>query len=102
MTEHIALLKEIDKLPPKYFGEVFDFVGYLRHKAHQETDDTFGAYQAMAADTEREQEAHEWCGAIEDVRRLLQKEMVEQGTSAVHALAGDGWTAHVREHYAEP
>ena len=38
---------------------------------------------------------------IEDVRLLLQKEMVEKGTSAVTAAAGDGWEAHVREHYAQ-
>jgi hypothetical protein len=39
---------------------------------------------------------------IEDVRQLLQKEMAEQGTSAVAVESGDGWEAHVREHYAEP
>ena len=38
---------------------------------------------------------------IEDVRLLLQKEMVEKGTSAVTTAAGDGWEAHVREHYAQ-
>ena len=38
---------------------------------------------------------------IEDVRRLLHKEMAEKGTSAIIAAAGDGWEAHVREHYAE-
>ena len=38
---------------------------------------------------------------IEDVRQLLKKEMDEKGTSAVMAAAGDGWEAHVREHYAE-
>ena len=40
--------------------------------------------------------------SIEDVRQLLQKEMTEQGTYAVSAAVGDGWGAHVREHYAEP
>ena len=30
MTGHAELLKEIDKLPPQYFREVIDFVGYLR------------------------------------------------------------------------
>ncbi|MCL1929326.1 MAG: hypothetical protein FWG07_11125 [Treponema sp.] len=40
-------------------------------------------------------------GTIEDVRQLLQKEMTEKGTSAVIAVAGDGWEAHVRERYAE-
>jgi hypothetical protein len=35
MVERAVLIKEIDRLPPKYFGEVYDFVGYLRHKAQQ-------------------------------------------------------------------
>jgi len=63
MTERADLLKEIDNLPPKYLGEVLDFVGYLRQKASKENDDEIDAYKAMAADTEREQEAREWCNA---------------------------------------
>jgi len=67
MIERAVLQKEIDSLPPKYFGEVYDFVGYLRLKAQKaaqdENDDEIAAYQAMAADTEREQEAREWCNA---------------------------------------
>jgi len=39
---------------------------------------------------------------IDDIRLLLQKEMVEKGTLAVGATAGDGWQAHIKEHYAEP
>jgi len=35
MVERAVLHKEIDRLPPKYLGEVFDFVGYLRQKAQQ-------------------------------------------------------------------
>jgi len=63
MTERAELLKEIDNLPTKYFGEVLDFVGYLRQKDINENDDETDAYKAMAADTEREQEAREWCSA---------------------------------------
>ena len=63
MTEHAELLKEIDKLPPRYVGEVFDFVEYLRKKTQKENDSDIEAYKAMAADTEREQEAREWCNA---------------------------------------
>jgi len=37
---------------------------------------------------------------IEDIRRLLQKEMTEKGTLTVTAANGDGWEAHVMEHYA--
>ena len=68
MTQQAELLRNIDTLPQKYFGEVFDFVGYLQQKAQQavaqyENDDEVAAYKAMAADTEREQEALEWCNA---------------------------------------
>jgi len=63
MTEHAELLREIDKLPPQYVGEVFDFVEYLRKKTQNEDNSDIEAYKAMAADTEREQEAREWCNA---------------------------------------
>ncbi|MCL2473015.1 MAG: hypothetical protein FWF26_04985 [Treponema sp.] len=39
---------------------------------------------------------------IDNVRHLLKKEMTEKGTMTVIAESGDGWEAHVREHYAEP
>ena len=63
MTERASLLKEIDKLPPKYYGEVFDFVGYLQRKTENEYKNDAAGYEAMAADTEREKEAQEWCNA---------------------------------------
>ena len=63
MIERVDLLKEIDKLPPQYVGEVFDFVEYLRKKTQKENDSDIEAYKAMAADTGREQEAREWCNA---------------------------------------
>ena len=63
MTERAEILKEIDMLPSKYFEEVLDFVGYLRQKAENENRNDTEAYMAMAADTERETEAREWCNA---------------------------------------
>jgi len=63
MTEQAELIKEIDKLPSRYIGEVLDYVGYLRKKAQNENIDDIDAYKAMAADTEREREASEWCNA---------------------------------------
>ncbi|MCL1930846.1 MAG: DUF2281 domain-containing protein [Treponema sp.] len=63
MAERAELLKEIDKLPSQYVGEVFDFVEYLRKKTQNENNSDIDAYKAMAADTEREQEAREWCNA---------------------------------------
>jgi hypothetical protein len=63
MTEQAELIKEIDKLPSRYIDKVFDYVGYLRQKAQNENADDIEAYKAMAADTEREREASEWCNA---------------------------------------
>jgi hypothetical protein len=63
MTLQAELIQEIDKLPSKYIGEVIDYVGYLRKKEQNEKADEIDAYKAMAADTEREQEAREWCNA---------------------------------------
>jgi len=42
----------------------------------------------------------EEANAFDEVRRLLQKEMTEKGTLTVTAANGDGWEAHVMEHYA--
>jgi len=33
MTQQAELLNKINKLPPQYFGQVIDFVGYLENKA---------------------------------------------------------------------
>jgi len=37
MTQQAELLQKIETLPPEYFGEVIDFVGYLQQKARQKT-----------------------------------------------------------------
>jgi hypothetical protein len=63
MPNRAVLLQEIEALPPKYIDQVYNFVGYLRAKAQNETVDDISAYIAMAADTEREKEAQEWCNA---------------------------------------
>jgi len=63
MTKQAELIKEINKLPSKYIGKVLDYVEYLRQKTQEENADDIDAYKAMAADTEREREAEEWCNA---------------------------------------
>ena len=35
MTNQAIIQKEIESLPPQYYREVIDFIGYLRHKAQQ-------------------------------------------------------------------
>jgi len=63
MANRAILMQEIEKLPPKYFNQVIDFVDYLRKKTQIEYENDAAGYKAMAADTEREQEAQEWCNA---------------------------------------
>ena len=43
MTEQAELLNKLYKLPPQYFNEVIDFVGYLQHKIQQEKPDNDAA-----------------------------------------------------------
>ena len=37
MTYQAIIQREIETLPPQYYDEVVDFIGYLRHKAQQTT-----------------------------------------------------------------
>ena len=32
MVERAALLQEIDSLPSRYYGDVLDFIGYIKEK----------------------------------------------------------------------
>ena len=32
MVKRSVLIQEIDSLPPRYYGEVIDFVGYIKEK----------------------------------------------------------------------
>ena len=64
MAGRTELIKEIDRLPQKYIGKVLDFVSHLQNLAQNDDDKEVSAYKAMAADTEREQEASEWCNSF--------------------------------------
>ena len=37
MIERAVLLQEIEALPPRYYGEVVDFVAYIKEKKVKET-----------------------------------------------------------------
>ena len=52
MVARAVLLKEIDSLPPRYYGEVADFVGYIREKKKKEPYSLEKAAE-MAADEYR-------------------------------------------------
>jgi hypothetical protein len=40
MIQQAELFNKIEKIPPKYFGEIVDFLGYLQNKAQKEENDT--------------------------------------------------------------
>ena len=52
VVERSALMKEIDSLPPRYYGEVVDFVCYIKEKKARETISLEKAAE-MAADEYR-------------------------------------------------
>jgi hypothetical protein len=64
MSNIEMLVKEIENFPPVYQQEILNFVDHLksrqRNQISMEEDE---AYRAMAADSEREKEAGEWCNA---------------------------------------
>ena len=37
MIERSVLIQEIDDLPPRYYGEVINFIGYIKEKKVKET-----------------------------------------------------------------
>ena len=52
MVAKAVLLKEIDSLPPRYYGAVIDFVGYIKEKKIKEYNALEKAAE-MAADEYR-------------------------------------------------
>jgi hypothetical protein len=64
MSNIETLVQEIENFPPVYQQEILNFVDYLKTKQKSQTASAEDeAYRAMAADTEREKEAGEWCSA---------------------------------------
>lgn len=52
MTERALLIQEIDSLPPQLYGEVIDFVGYIKARKAKQTVSLENAV-AMAAEEYR-------------------------------------------------
>jgi hypothetical protein len=64
MSDIETLVQKIKSFPPVYQQEVLNFVDYLKTKQkNQSSLEEDEAWRAMAADTEREKEAGEWCNA---------------------------------------
>jgi len=60
MNERAVFIKEIDKLPLKYLCWSVWFCGIFTKKTQNKYENETDGYKAMAADSEREQEAQEW------------------------------------------
>jgi len=61
MVERSALLKEIDSLPPRYYGEVVDFVGYIKAKKAKENFSLEKAAEMAAEEYRSNKELTSFC-----------------------------------------
>jgi hypothetical protein len=50
MTERAVLIREIETLPPSCWGEVLDFVEYIKQKNQKRTSEMERAAEMMAAE----------------------------------------------------
>jgi len=68
MTQQAELIRNIDKLPPKFFGEIIEFVAFLQFKAQQENMKNTGDKPSSVRDIELfEMYADELNAEAEDV-----------------------------------
>ena len=61
MVERAVLLKEIDSLPPRYYNEVVDFVGYIMDKKTKENLSLEKAAEMAAEDYRNDKELTAFC-----------------------------------------
>ena len=61
MVERSVLLKEIDSLPPRYYGEVVDFVGYIKAKKARENLSLEKAAEMAAEEYRNNKELTSFC-----------------------------------------
>jgi len=61
MLARAVLLKEIDSLSPRYYGEVADFVGYIKEKKIRENCSLEKAAEMAADDYRNNKELTEFC-----------------------------------------
>ena len=65
MTKSSVLIQEIENLPSKYYGEVLNFVEYLRQKEHTESEEfpvstMLLSEEALAKDWNTPEEDEAW------------------------------------------
>jgi len=61
MVDRSVLLKEIDTLPPRYYGEVIDFVGYIKEKKIKENISLEKAAEMAAEEYRTDKELTAFC-----------------------------------------
>jgi len=61
MIERSVLLKEIDSLPPRYYSEVLDFVGYIKEKKIKENHSLEKAAEMAAKEYQTNKELTAFC-----------------------------------------
>jgi len=61
MVERAVLLKEIDSLPPRYYNEVVDFVGYIKNKKIKENNSLEKAAELAAEEYRNDKELTAFC-----------------------------------------
>ena len=89
MTQQAELMNKIDKIPPKYLGEVIDFLGYIQHKIQQEAQ-----LKQCESNAESEQKSGECAINIpmdSNGKFILSKELLEEmemRSPLTHSLSG--------------
>jgi hypothetical protein len=61
MSDCAALLREIEALPPSCWGELLDFVEYIKHKNQKKTREMEKAAEMMAAEYAADPELTAFC-----------------------------------------
>jgi len=61
MVERSILLQEIDSLPPRYYREVIDFVGYIKEKKAQRALSLEKAAEMAAEEYRNDKELTAFC-----------------------------------------
>ena len=82
MTQQAELLREFDRIPPKYYGEVIDFIRTVQHKAQQE------AAQQMAVSHMVEKPQAKKMPKLRITRRELEEMLKNAETPISDSLTG--------------
>ena len=86
MVEKSALMKEIDSLPPRYYGEVVDFVGYIKQKKANERASLEKAAEMAAEEYRNNKELTAFCALDGDPLDYTERQRTLYGNMTVNEL----------------